>query len=103
MHEKTKDLLKMLGGAIVIAGGAVWALSSQIHSFRNELKNEIHSISSDLKDEIHSVGTDMHSMETRLNKKIAGIDKRVTVIETVLMNQRCPLNHIATVEAKSNE
>jgi hypothetical protein len=70
--EKTKDLLKMLGSTIAVVGSAVWFLAHQ-----------------------------MHSMETRLVNQINSLDKRITVIETVLIMQGYPIKHVA-IQEKTN-
>ena len=76
-HEKTKDLLRMLGGAIVIAGSAVWALSHQIHSMETRLTDKVHEV------------------DKRLGDLIGTLDKRITVIETVLVMQGYPAKNLA--------
>lgn len=88
LHEKTKDLLKMLGSAIVIAGSSVWVLTHQM----NSLTKEMHAMESRIVEKIHEV-------DTRLGNLISALDKRVTVIETVLIMQGYPIKHMAlTVE-----
>lgn len=71
--EKTKDLFKILASTAAIVASGVWFLSHQMHLIRSE----------------------MHGMEDRLNEKIALIDKRVTVIETVLILQGYPIKNLA--------
>jgi hypothetical protein len=78
LAEKTKDLLKMLGSTIVVVSAGVWVLSH----------------------ELRSVSDEIHCMEIRLNEKIDKLDKRVTVIETVLIMQGYPIKNIAAQPEK---
>lgn len=84
IHEKTKDLLKMLGGVIVVAGSAVWFLTHEMHSMETRLSDKIYEV------------------DTRLGNLIGTLDKRVTVIETVLVMQGYPIKHIALNSEKKD-
>jgi hypothetical protein len=70
MNEKNREFLKMLGGTFAVVVGGVWYLSVHLHSM-------------------------LHSMELRLNDKISSIDKRLTVVETVLVLQGHPIKGLA--------
>lgn len=91
--EKTKDLLKMLGGAVVVSVSAVWFLTTQIHAETNKIRSE-------LRDETNSIRSEMSSMESRLSEKISSIDKRLAVVETVLILQGYPIKNIAMTQDK---
>ena len=45
----------------------------------------------------------MNGLETRLNEKIAGIDKRLTVIETVMIMQGHNIKGVATNNTENIE
>jgi hypothetical protein len=82
LTEKNKEWLKSIGAAFVIAVSAVWFLTHEMHAMSLSINKE------------------MHAMELRLNEKIAGIDKRVIVMETVLMMQRYHDKSIAVHQEK---
>lgn len=65
--EKNAEVLKMMGAMLVVTASAVWVLSHE-----------------------------MQGMENRLNDKIGSLDKRLTVVETVLILQGYPIKNLAT-------
>ena len=68
--EKNKEWLKIFGSIIVVAVSTTWFMSHALHS-----------------------------METRLNEKISSLDKRLTVVETVLIMQGAPIRALTQIEA----
>jgi hypothetical protein len=89
MNEKNREFLKMLGGTFAVVVSGVWYLS--VH---------LHSMSTAFSDELHSMSDELHAMELRLSEKISSIDKRLTVVETVLVLQGHPIKGLAAQEDK---
>jgi hypothetical protein len=72
--EKNKELLKMVGSLVVVTVSATWFMSHE-----------------------------MHSLENRLTQRIENIDKRLTVVETVLIMQGAPIRALTQANAEATK
>lgn len=80
---KNKEVLGTIISILSAGVVATWFITSQIHSIVNE---------------IHSVRHELHAVRSELKTDMNSLDKRLTVIETILIMQGAPLKAIVKQE-----
>jgi hypothetical protein len=80
--EKNKEWLKTFGSLLVVAISTTWFMSHQIHTMELRLNEKIGDV------------------DSRLGNMINTLDKRLTVVETVLLMQGAPIKALTQVQAE---
>lgn len=88
---RNKEWLKIVVSIVVVAISTTWFMSNQVSSVKLEMRELASSNKSD-----------MHDMESRLGNMINALDKRLTVVETVLIMQGAPIRALTQAEAPSD-